>query len=681
MTTAQPFPGEAPGADAPVPVAAARAPRPLVAALEGERPRAWLAFAGVVGLAAFLYVWNLTVSGYANTYYSAAAQAASQSWSAFFFGSLDAANFITIDKPPFSTWLMGLSVRLFGLSSAAILLPEALAGIGTVAVLFATVRRSFGTAAAVIAGLVMALTPAAVLMFRYNNPDAVLTLLLVTAAWLLSRGLDAGRLRWALAAAVVVGLAFLTKYLQAYLVLPAFAAVWLIAAPGTLRRRLAGVVASGVAVVLASGWWVAIVELIPAADRPFIGGSETNSAVDLLLGYDGLGRIFGMFGGAFGDGGGGGGGGAGGFGGDPGILRLFNDQFAGQIAWFLPLAVVGLLAGLVIHRHAARTDRRRAAYLLWGGWLVVHVLVFSLMSGIIHSYYAVALAPAIAALVGAGVVDLWRARSWTVLAGVVLAVGLAVSGWLAWQILGRTPEFATGLGVAVAAIAAIAAVVVALPAALSRPRLAAPALAIAMAVLLAGPAAYAADTMATAHSGGDPSAGPTAARSGFADGAGSGRPGFGDDPSVDGFGAGGPGTPPIDGGGVGGGFPTGGFPGGGRDGTGVSSALIDYLVANRGEATWLVAVSGANEAGSIQLESGVPVMAMGGFMGSDPAPTLDQLKAYVASGELRFVLGGGQGGGMGGGDSSRSAWLVEACTVVDLGSTASSTLYDCAGAG
>jgi 4-amino-4-deoxy-L-arabinose transferase-like glycosyltransferase len=679
-----------------------------------RRDRAWslVAFGGVVGLAAFLYVWNLTVSGFANTYYSAAAQAASQSWSAFFFGSLDAANFITIDKPPFSTWIMGLSVRLFGLSPAAILLPEALAGVATVAVLFATVRRSFGAASATIAGLVMALTPGAVLMFRYNNPDAVLTLLLVIAAALLARGLEAGRIRWAVAAAVVVGLAFLTKYLQAYLVLPAFALVWLVAAPGSLRWRIAGLAASALSVVLASGWWVAIVELIPTGSRPFIGGSETDSAIDLLLGYDGLGRLFG----AGGPGGGGGGGGFGGFGGDPGLLRLFNDQFAGQVAWFLPLAAVGLAAGLWIHRRAGRTDRRLASYLLWGGWLVVHVLVFSLMSGIIHSYYTVALAPAIAALVGPGVVDLWQARSRSVAAGVILGAGLAVSGWLAWQILGRTPDFAPGLGPAVLAAAVLAGVVVALPfgrlGSIGRGSrrvivgLPVAALVVALAVLLAGPAAYAADTMAIAYAGGDPSAGPAVRGSGLGGFDAGGRPSLGNAGGVGDGGLGGaqpgsddgpgppgslPGSPPTGGDGPANGS---GFGGSGDFGAGtggptdrVSTALTDYLVANRGDATWLVAVNGANQAGAIQLQTGVPVMAMGGFSGSDPAPTLDELKAYVASGELRFVMGGGGfgGGGFGGAgfgrDASVSAWLADACSVVDLGSDAGTTLHDCAGAG
>ena len=292
------------------------------------------AFLGVLALAAVLYVWNLTVSGYANTYYSAAALAGSQSWSAWFFGSFDANNFITVDKPPLSTMVMGLSVRIFGLSAWSILLPEALVGVGTVGVLFLTVKRSFGPAAAVIAGAVMALTPAAVMIFRFNNPDALLTFLLVVSAWALLRAVDKGSLRWMAVAASLVGLAFLTKYLQAYLVLPGYALVFGFSADTTLRRRLIGLGLALVAVFVTSGWWVAIVEMLPIGGKPFIGGSTTGSPLDLIFGYDGLGRIFG------GSGPGGGGFGGGGFSGEVGPLRLFNDQMFGEIAWFIPLALV-----------------------------------------------------------------------------------------------------------------------------------------------------------------------------------------------------------------------------------------------------------------------------------------------------------------------------------------------------
>ena len=567
--------------------------------------------------------------------------------------------------------LIGLSVRLFGLSSWSILLPEALAGVATVGILMAAVRRSFGSREAIIAGLVAALTPAAVLIFRYDNPDALLTLLLVGSAYALVRALAAGRLRWVVLAATLVGCAFLTKYLQAYLVLPVYALVWAVAAPGSIRRRIAGLGVALVTVVLASGWWVAIVELIPAVSRPYIGGSQTNSVLDVLLGYDGLGRIFGQGGGAAG-----GGGGGGGFSGVPGILRLFNAEFGGQVSWLLPLAAGATGLGLWVRRHAPRTDARRAGYLLWGGWLAVHVLVFSFMSGIIHSYYAVVMAPAIGALVGAGVVELWRLRARSAWAGVVLGAAILGSAVWAWVLLERTPDFAPGLGIAIVAVAVLVAVVVALPVGERWGRGVAIATGLGIAVLVAAPAAFAIDTMGTAYSGGTVAAGPAVAGSGGGPGIGGGAPGAGGQGlAADSRPAGAPptgafpgGTAPAGGLGLGGG---GGFDG--RPGGQVDAALTDYLAANQGRATWIVAVSGAEQAGQIELATGLPVMAMGGFNGGDPAPTLDQLKAYVASGQLRYVLIGG-GGGPNGGSSTISDWVTAHGTLVS--EVGNGSLYD-----
>ena len=646
-------------------------PDPVSRAIAVPARRAWLGPVVLAVLAAILYLWDLTISGYANTYYSAAAQAASQSPVAMFFGSIDAASFITVDKPPVATWAMGLSVRLLGLSPFAVLLPEALAGIASVLVLYAAVRRSFGTAAGLIAGAGFALTPVAAVMFRYNNPDAVLTLLLVTSAWVVLRGLEDGRLRWPIAAGILVGFAFLTKYLQAYLVLPAFGITYLVAAHGEMRRRLAGLVAAGVAVLAASGWWVMLVEAIPAADRPYIGGSSNNSVLDLVFGYDGLGRIFGGGPGGGGPGGGGPGGGPGGpggfggfggpgagFGGSPGLLRMFNSEWAGEISWLLPPAAAGLIAGLGATLRAPRTDPRRAGFLLWGTWAIVHVLVFSLMSGIAHPYYSVAIAPAAAALVGGGAAEAWKLRGSRPWGGLPLAVALVVSAWWAWQLLDRTPAFFPQVGLAAFAIALAAAIVIAVPPAEGDGRAIAAgraAAVIGLAAMLVGPVLFDGATMTKPLSGGDPAPGPN---TGF------GGPGLGGPPPIGGFGQ---------------------FSG---DPGGTDQSLADYLVANRGDATWLVAVSSAGDAGPLQLAAGIPVMAMGGFMGSDPAPTLAQLQAYIREGRLRFVLVGGADGGPGGffgGDgvgnvaTERSAWVKATCRAVDRGSAAG-TLYDCAGA-
>jgi 4-amino-4-deoxy-L-arabinose transferase-like glycosyltransferase len=635
----------------------------------------------VIGLAAFVYVFNLTVSGYANTFYAMAAQAASQDWAAWFWGSLDSSNFITVDKPPLATMLMGLSVRVFGLSSWSILLPEALCGVATIAVLYAIVRRSVGPVAATIAAVVATLTPAAVLMFRYDNPDALLTLLLVVAAWAFMRAISDGRLRWVVLAALLVGLAFNTKFLQAYLVLPAFAVVYAIAAPGSVRKRAVGLVVAAVSVVVFSSWWVLAVQFVPAGMRPYVGGSTDGSAVNLLFGYDGFGRILGFGGPGPGSGGPGAPAPGASFSGEPGLLRLFNAQLGGQVGWLLPFAAIGAVSSLVLRLRRPRTDPARAAVLMWTLWLVVHALVFSLMSGINHSYYAVVMAPAIGALVGTGTVDLWRARrAHPRFAGTALTVAIGASALLAWHILERTPDFLPGLATVVLVAGVAAAVVVAavswLPGRLVVTRVArAAGFAAAMlgiVAALAGPTAYTAQTMATAYGGGDPAAGPiTRAALGSFPGAFPGTPG---PPG----GTGGPGgiggpTAPI----VGGTFAN-------RNPGGLTPALLDYLVANRGSARWIVAASSSNEAAPIQLATGQPVMAMGGFNGADPAPTLDQLKAFIASGELRFVVATAAGFGsfgLGFGSSTGiSAWVRANCSPLDLTANQANNVYDCAGA-
>jgi 4-amino-4-deoxy-L-arabinose transferase-like glycosyltransferase len=648
------------------------------------------AHVGVIALAAVTFMWNLTVSGFANTYYSMAAQAASQSWSAWFWGSLDAANFITVDKPPLATMLMGLSVRLFGLSSWSILLPEALAGVATIALVYAIVRRQFGAAAATLAALVAALTPAAVLMFRYDNPDALLTLLLVGAAGALMRALETGRLRWVVLSAVLVGLGFNTKFMQAYLVLPAFAFVYLVVANGSLRRRVGHLAVAAISVVMASGWWVAVVELTPAATRPFIGGSTNNSALQLLLGYDGVQRILGIFGldgptGAVGIGTN--------FGGLPGLLRLFNPEFGGQISWLLPAALVGLTVGLISRRGMPRTDLRRAAYLLWGGWLIVHAVVFSFMSGIVHSYYTVAMAPAIGVLVGAGAVELWsmRARDGRVGRAARLTLGATVALTAAWAalLLARSPDFMPWLAPVVLLAGIVAALGLAVP---RRPGLALAGAALALAAILAGPIAYSIDTINTAYAGGDPQAGPAVA--GSTGGPGGARGPFGaPGGGVDGSAGSGPvGSPPAgvdgfgprpgDGGGVGDG---GGFPGGPGAST-IGDDVIAYLKANQGDATWIVAARSANEAAAIQLATGQPVMAVGGFSGDDSALTIEQLKQLVANGQLRYVLVGNLGGPIAGGPDGGTAdtssdvftWITEHGTVVEA--VGDGSLYDVSGA-
>jgi 4-amino-4-deoxy-L-arabinose transferase-like glycosyltransferase len=621
-------------------------PRPLAGPLRRRRPRVdattdtaerkqprW-AKPGLVALlllTAIAYTVDLSASGYANSFYAAAVQAGTKSWKAFFFGSIDSSSFITVDKPPASLWVMALSGRIFGFSSWSMLVPQALEGVAAVALLHAAVKRWFGAGAGLLAGTLLAITPVAALMFRFNNPDALLVCLMVAGAYCLTRAMEHASTRWVLAAGTMIGFAFLAKMMQAFLVLPGFGLVYLVAAPTSLRRRVSQLAVGGLAIVMSAGWWVAIVALWPAGDRPFIDGSPDNSILNLIVGYNGLGRIFGA------TGPGGGGGGAN-FSGATGPLRLFDDLMGGQASWLLPAALLAFIAGLWHTRRAPRTDRTRAALLLWGCWLIVSAAVFSFGSGVIHTYYTVALVPAIAALIAITAPLLWRERH-TLAARVQLAVVVLVTAAWSWALLDRSPQWESWLRVLIPLAAVLAAACL----------LAAPSLGrlgrrasiftgvLIIVATLSGPLAYSAQTIASAHTGSIPSAGPASASSGGGMG---GMPGGGTQRGARAGGGGATGAP------------------GGQ--SSVSRALEKALETDASSYRWVAATSGSQSAASLELASGgEPVMAIGGFNNEGANLSLAQFEKYVAAGDIHYYIassnGGGGGGPTQGGAAGRSA--------------------------
>ncbi|MDI9951615.1 glycosyltransferase family 39 protein [Rhodococcus sp. IEGM 1305] len=669
----------------------------------------WALAALLVGTAV-AYIWGLGASGWANSFYAAAVQAGSESWKAFFFGSSDAANSITVDKPPMSLWLMALSVRVFGLSSWAMLVPQALLGVGSVALLYATVKRWFGAPAGLLAGLVLSLTPIAVLMFRFNNPDALLVLLMIASVWAMLRAVEDGRTRWMVLTGVFVGLGFLTKQLQVMLVVPPLALTYLVAGPPKFGKRLAQCFAALGAMIVSAGWWLLIVELWPASSRPWIGGSQNNSILELTLGYNGLGRLNGEETGSVTPGGGGrgevaaamggageamagggfpGGGapGGGGMWGSTGITRMFEAAQGGQIAWLIPAALILLAAGLALRGRAPRVDTQRASFLVWGLWLLVTGLTFSFMAGIFHAYYTVALAPAVAALVAIGSVTLWRRRD-TLWVRAVLAVTLLATAAMSWVLLGRSASFVPWLKWAVVVVGVVAAVAVLIPA-LTRGRIAAVVTLAALFTGLAGPTAYAVDTIATPHTGSIVSAGPNV------EGARGGPGGMGGPAGMDGAGrmggrTDGAAAPTLPGGAVAG--ATDGAAAGAPDGTGGMGAmgggaaggllsgsdpgaeLVALLEQDSGNYTWVAAAIGSNSASGYQLATEDPVMPIGGFNGSDPSPTLEQFQQYVADGKIHYFIAGGRGGMGGDGTASEiSTWVQENFTAATVDGV---TLYD-----
>lgn len=667
-------------------------------------------------LTSVAYIWNLGQSGWANSFYAAAVQAGTKSWKAFFFGSIDASNFITVDKPPASLWVMELSARIFGLNSWSMLVPEALEGVACVWVLYITIRRWFSPKAALIAGAVLAMTPVAALMFRFNNPDALLVLLLTASAYFFTRALEDGKTKWLVWTSLLIGFGFLAKMMAAFFVIPVFAVVYLLFAPVSVRHRTFQIVISAISVVVSSGWWVAIVQLIPAANRPYIGSSQKNSILDLIFGYNGLGRLtgneFGIsrlkspmdvpssgmasqaanMGGPGGNMAGHTGGMGANFSGSTGLTRLFNSEMGGQISWLIPGALILLVVTVWLVRRRWKSDRTIPALVLWAGTFLITGVVFSFGAGTIHSYYTIALAPSIGAIIGIGAEVHWKQRE-QLAARLGLAAAITTTAVWSYFLLDRTPTWNPWLRFVILIIGVLAAITIAVGLQLGKHLMVSAAMA-GLAASLSGPFAYTMQTIATPHTGSMPSAGPATSRSGFSHFGGGQTPPWGNSTNSStgqsgGRGFGGGQMPPGTNSSSGGpgnsnvrnngsnfwGFKQGGF--GGPDSATVSSAIVKLLQKNASKYTWVAATVGSQSSAPYQLASGEPIMDIGGFNGGDPTPTLAQFKAYVSEGKIHYFINGRDGshGRMGGSsNSSITTWAqnnfksitVDGVTLYDL---------------
>jgi 4-amino-4-deoxy-L-arabinose transferase-like glycosyltransferase len=623
-----------------------------------------VAVGAVLALSAVLNLYRLSQNGWANTYYSAAVRSMLGSWRNFFFVSFDPGGLVSVDKPPLALWVQAASAKLFGFSTLSLLVPEALAGVAAVGLLYLLVARVFGRLAGVVAALALALSPVSVSVSRDNNPDALLALLLVAAAYVGLRSVESGRLRTLLLTAALVGLAFNTKMLAAAVVVPALAVAHLVFAPGGLGRKLRhGALATAVLVAV-SGAWIAAVELTPAVDRPYVGSTTDNSALSLALGYNGLGRVTGQEGGTSV-----GGGLGGAFSGTPGLGRLLNDALGDQGGWLLALAVVGGVSALL----AAVLGRRRrelAALTVVGGWFVTAAAIFSFSSGIIHTYYLSALAPALAGLVGIGAASLWRdarrGSAWVVLP----LAAIALSAWIEIDLLQRSAYLAWLRWVVVLSALAAFAVVASLAVRDAfddrmRSLVAAGAVALAIGGLLVAPAAWSATTWRSAVNGVFPGAGPSFV-TGLSTGSASAIGRFGGPPGGGGFG----GAPPAG----------GPFAGGGDSGIG---SALSYVHAHGATSRFALVVSSEQEAATYVVR-GEPVASLGGFTGRETVLTPTYLARLVRDGDARyFLLGGGRGFGPGGGNNTAATTIESTCTPVPSSSwssgSSSATLYDCAG--
>ncbi|MFE3290041.1 ArnT family glycosyltransferase [Rhodococcus sp. NPDC059234] len=575
-----------------------------------------------IGLAVLLagtavaYLWNITVNGMGNQFYAAAAQAGSRSWKALLFGSLDSANFITVDKPPVSQWVMGLSGQIFGFGSASMLIPQALMAVASVALLHGAVGRVSGRGAGLLAGAALALTPVAALMFRFNNPDAVMVLLMTAGAYAAVRSLERASARWIALAGAALGFAFLAKMLEGLMVMPALVVAFAVAAPAPVRARLVRLLGALAAFLVSSGWFVLLTLVWPASSRPYLAGSTDDNFMNLVLGYNGFARVLGRNhpgGGAGGPGPGQGavvppngqaahdvaagsaahGGGFGGFGGQTqGLGRLFTGEFGFEIGWLVPAALLAMVLVVASRWRAPRTDLVRAGAIVFGGWLVVDGLVLSYMSGTIHPYYCLSLAPAVAGMFAIGVHEMWTRRTtWfgrSGLAGILLAAGV----WSFW-ILGRNADWMPALRWVILAVSVVSAATVLAPRVGRDGRLGTVAVVVGIVAALSGSGAYAIATLGQPHTGGGPTVGPAAAHR-----------------------SGGP---------------------GGAFGEGESDPQLDSMLATT-DTTWSAAVDRSSTAAGLELSSDTAVMAIGGFTGSDPTPTLAEFVDYVRNGQVTYYL-------------------------------------------
>lgn len=670
-------------------------------------PQLWqkLALGGIMFVSLFVNFYHLGQDGFGNLFYAAGVRSMVDSLHNFFFVSYDPGGFVTIDKPPLGFWLQALSAKILGFTPLSIFLPQALAGVLSVLVLFFLVRRHFGVTAGLLAALALALSPLSVVTARNNTIDSTLTLILLLATWAMLQATETGKWRWLLLSAALIGLGFNVKMAEAYLVIPAFGLLYLLAAPCRLWKRLGQLSLAALVLLAISLSWATAVDLIPASQRPYVGSSQNNSEIGLALGYNGLDRVLGHlhFGNAqhdtsdedethhlspldtttlagnehpplpktsasaslartnqrpirnaslFGSG-------------TPGPLRLFQQPLGGQISWLLPFALFGLLALAWQRRPRFQTDRQQQALLLWGTWVLTMGSFFSI-AGFFHQYYMITFAPAICALFGIGLVLMWqdyRRSGWR---GWLLPLALVMTAGEQVYLIQGNPAW----GIALIPLIALPCVLVALvlcavrvfPHLRVNTQVLLPVLGCGIVALLLTPATWSAIPALQNSAISTPSAGPTRAY------------GF--------FNA--------------------------ENNKTSNAALVQYLVAHQGNAKFLVATPSSMSADALILATNQPVMAMGGFAGRDPILTPSQLSTLVAHGTVRFFLlnnptflarnfsGSTRNGalswfGLGrNGQNALTSWVTHYCTTVPTStwqagatSTAQSDamlLYDCAGA-
>lgn len=570
------------------------------------RPPVWeiLTLLGIVLAASFLYIWGVAANGWANAYYSAAVQAGQHDPLSFFFGSSDWGNSITVDKPPLSLWVMGLSVRLFGLNTWALLLPQAAMTLGSTLLIYRLARRHLSGPAALLSGAVYASTPITVLLARYNNPDPLMVLLMLSALYAGIRATESGRTRFLYLAACFLALGFLAKQLQAFLVLPAIALVFIAYAQKARRTRVVSLFLAGLVLAAGSLAWPMAVDLTPHDSRPYVGGSATNSMLELTLGYNGIDRILqranepsaaALTPPEFRS-----------IDTDAGVFRLFNSNYGQESGWLLlpALLVCGAILWAIFRR---KYDRNKSIFALASvAWMITTYLVLSFMGNSIHSYYTAAIAAPLALCIGLGA-ELINAKAMSVPQRIVTAAAVVLSSLFAhamWQLSSSYPE-SLGTALLVIGLLAGAALSVQAPFKWMGPLAAW----LAIGSLLVGPLACSVITLGTPQQGSNPLSG-----------------GISRSPNtISRF------LQEVK---------NGGQPGAAGLAIGItpSPVLVDHLRHASPSCTWAAATYPGQTAARFQLAVGRPVMPLGGFAALDPSPTLEQFRELTRSGQICYLV-------------------------------------------
>ena len=630
---------------------------PALAVRDGRTLATRVALLGVLVLSALLEFVRLSQNGYANIYYSAAVKSMLRSWHNFFFVASGPQGLVTIDKPPLGLWLQALSAKVFGFGPLSLMIPEGICAVVAVALIYRIIAPRFGELAGLASALALAVFPSFVAVSRDNALDPLLILLMLAACAAALAAIDSGRFAPLALSAIFVGLAFNTKALAAVLVIPGIALAYLYCAPSTVRARLGKLVLAGVVMVVVGGSWTAVVELTPASARPFIGSTSSNSELGLDFGYNGFGRVGGQQGGpsstkiypA----------------GEqaplvrPGVLgnapesavekqyftsrpvapplpprapatpgrkrsspvafasdtlspvRIFGVGLGDQAGWLVPFAVLAALALLPLLLRPS--DRRTGVLIALGGWFAIELGALDFSSGIVHPYYASALGPGLAAMVGAGAAGLdgmlRSGRRRTEILGYALTVGaVAFTAGIQLFLIHR---YGDPLWWRIPLVVICAGALIAIPLAQARSSLA---LGVAVAAVLVAPMVYCFSVWLAPVAGTFPTAGPY----NYA-----GHGGFGVSPL-----------------------------------TVLSDRSLIRFVRTHDPSQPYPLLTASSDQASPLILMGLDANAIGGYNATDPVLSVSRLADLVAAGKIRYLLVDGPYDDRGGTAATTAARLV-----------------------